>query len=200
MKIAATTISSLALVAAAHGASVQLTDCSLLGPVYPMPANLTASRAIQKAQSTFSQQLSQLMRNGSSIWGPVNSVNTSISLAVFSPQSQDLLAEFHHIGTGPGVKAHLTSGVLNADTIYRTGSVGKLLSVYTFMVKLGTKYWNEPVSKYIPELADLAVPNAVQNFNWTEVTIGSLAGQMSGLPRDCETSYPDLCLGGDAVD
>lgn len=166
--------------------NVGLTDCSLLGPVYPLPANLSNSRAIQNAQTTFSSLLNQVIQNGSSLYGPIDSVNTSISIGVFSTQSDKLLAEFHHLGSAPGNKAHLTGGKLNGDTIYRTGSVGKMLTVYTFLAKLGTKYWSEPITKFVPELAHAHVDNTVRNINWSQVTLGSLAGQMSGLPRDCE--------------
>ncbi|KIW68111.1 hypothetical protein PV04_04078 [Phialophora macrospora] len=164
--------------------NVQLTDCSLLGPVYPLSANLSSSNAIQTAQKTFSSVLAQAVQNGSTPWGPFDSVNTSISVAVFSTQSQKPLAEFHHIGSAPGSKTHLTGGKLDGDTLYRTGSVAKLLSVYTFLTKLGTTFWSDPVTKYISELAHVPVDNTVRNINWSEITLGALAGQMSGLPRD----------------
>jgi CubicO group peptidase (beta-lactamase class C family) len=166
--------------------NVQLTDCSLLGPVYPLPADLSSSKAIQTAQKTFSSLLAQAVQNGTTAWGPFDSVNTSISVAVFSTQSQKLLAEFHHVGAAPGSKTHLTGGKLDGDTLYRTGSVAKLLSVYTFLTKLGTTYWSEPVTKYIPELAHVPIDNSVRKINWSEITLGALAGQMSGLPRDCK--------------
>ncbi|KAJ9604586.1 hypothetical protein H2200_010699 [Cladophialophora chaetospira] len=176
----------LALLSASsiNAKNVQLTDCGLLGPGYPMPANLGKSKAIQDAQKKFSSFLAQAVKNGTTTWGEFDSVNTSISVGVFSTQSDKLLAEFHHIGSKSGNKAHLTGGKLDGDTIYRTGSVGKMLSVYTFLAKLGPSYWSDPITKYIPELANVPVDNTVRNVNWSEITLGSLAGQMSGLPRD----------------
>ena len=107
--------------------NVELTDCSLFGPVYPMPVNLASSPAIQGAQKTFSSRPTQAIKNGTAPWGPFDSANTSISVGVFSTPSNNLLAKFHKFGSAPRSKAHLTGGK------YRTGSVAKLLIVCTFI-------------------------------------------------------------------
>lgn len=166
--------------------TVQLTDCGFLGPVYPPPPNLANTKAIQDAKNAFTRLMDSAMRNGSTAWGPVDAANSSISFAVFSTQSDQLLSEYHHLGSSPGTKAHLTGGKLDGDTVYRLGSVTKLLSVYTFLAKVGPKYWSEPVTNYVPELVARPVKNSVLDIKWSEVTLGSLAGQVSGIPHDCE--------------
>ncbi|KIV95519.1 hypothetical protein PV10_03163 [Exophiala mesophila] len=164
--------------------STQLTDCGFLGPVYPTPPHIADTKAIREAKDAFTRLMDSAMRNGSTAWGPVDAANSSISFAVFSTQSDQLLSEYHHLGSSPGAKAHLTGGKLDGDTVYRLGSVTKLLSVYTFLAKVGPKYWSEPVTNHVPELVARSVKNSVLDINWSEVTLGSLAGQISGIPHD----------------
>jgi CubicO group peptidase (beta-lactamase class C family) len=161
--------------------------------VYPLPASLATSSAIRNASSSFMKLLQQAIQNGTTNYGAVDSINTTISIGVFSTQSTRLLAEYHHIGTNPSVKTHLTGGILNGSTAYRTGSVAKLLTVYTFLIKLGNKYWNDPITKWLPELAIMTTHNVVNQVNWSEVTLGALAWQMSGIPRDCVYSIRVSC-------
>ncbi|KIV81878.1 hypothetical protein PV11_04028 [Exophiala sideris] len=164
--------------------AVELTDCGLLGPVYPVPANLTGTDAIRGAQSTFQRLMDEALQNGTTPWGHVDAVNSTISIGVFSTQSDDFVAQYQHTGSNPQLKTRLSGGKLDTDTLYRLGSVTKLLTVYTFLAKLGTSYWSEPVANFIPELASQLTRNSINNFNWSAVTLGSLAGQMSGLPHD----------------
>ena len=52
--------------------------------------------------------------------------------------------------------------------------------------------FNEPITKYVPEIAAYAAKNAaslqisdIDVYNWEALTIGALlASQLSGLPRD----------------
>lgn len=165
--------------------ATELTHCGLLGPVYPLPNKWTDTHAIRDAQSTFTRLMGDAIRNGTTAWGPVDAVNTTISIGVFSTQSDTLLAKYQYTGSSPEIKKRLTGSKLDTDTLYRLGSVTKMLTVYTILAKLGSKYWSEPVTRFIPELTGLTVRNSVYNFNWSEVTLGSLAGQISGIPRDC---------------
>ncbi|KEF57061.1 uncharacterized protein A1O9_07251 [Exophiala aquamarina CBS 119918] len=177
---------AVALLFLGHVSSQQmeLSDCSLLGPIYPMPANITASPVIQETQAAFNDILDESFVNGTTSWGRFNVVNISASIGVFSAQTGDFLSEYHHAGSGHLVQEGLIGGQLNAETLYRIGSVGKVLTVYTFMAKLGSKYWSEPVVNFVPELMDARDDGPVRSINWSQITLGSLARQMSGLPRD----------------
>lgn len=173
-----------------QGQALDLTNCGLLGPVYPIPANLTNADAIRGAQSDFQRLIDEALKNGTTPWGPFDAVNTTISIGVFSTQSDDLVAQYQYTGSSPALKTRLSGGKLDTDTLYRLGSVTKMLTVYTVLAKLGTRYWSEPVINFIPELASQSKRDSINNFNWSAVTLGSLAGQMSGIPRDCEFVLP----------
>ena len=89
--------------------------------------------------------------------------------------------------TSPELKALNNTGVKEVDenTVHRVGSITKLFNVLTFLVKVGDTIWNEPITKYIPELNALAPRSRVYNVDWEEITVGSLANYNSGLIRDC---------------
>lgn len=80
---------------------------------------------------------------------------------------------------------------MDLNTIYRVGSVSKLLTVYTYLAAVGDVSFNEPVTMYIPELAAYAKQNAsalnagdINLVDWNDVTVGSLASHLAGIARD----------------
>ena len=87
---------------------------------------------------------------------------------------------------------HDPEGVTSVDsnTVYALGSISKLLTVYTFLLEAGDTSWNDPVTKYIPELAAYAKahPQAatqqIDHYNWEDITVGALVSQLSGMVRD----------------
>ena len=74
--------------------------------------------------------------------------------------------------------------------MYRIGSISKLFTVFALLVENGDANFNDPITKFVPELRDSwmvkqkGVVNAVQ---WKDVTLGALASQMSGIGRDCKS-------------
>lgn len=69
--------------------------------------------------------------------------------------------------------------------------MSKVLTVLTFLAEAGDVYWNQPITRIVPELAKYAGRSTLKNFDnvretaWDDVTIGALAAQVSGLERDC---------------
>jgi CubicO group peptidase (beta-lactamase class C family) len=121
--------------------------------------------------------------------------STSYSIEVWS--ASDVggtpLFSWHH--TAPNLTTLNTTGVRKVDqnTVYRLGSLTKIFTIYTWLVQDGDTRWNEPITKYVPELAavaDRAKNDPVGNVDWEEVTIGALASQMAGVVRDCKSVSP----------
>ena len=63
--------------------------------------------------------------------------------------------------------------------------------MYTYLAAAGDVSFNEPVTKYIPELAAYAEKNAaaletsdIDLFDWNDITVGALASHLSGIVRD----------------
>lgn len=152
--------------------------CPLEGTVFPKPLQLATSEAIKAAVSSLTDTFSGIT-NGAQ--------NYSFALEVFSAHDPEPLFSVLH--TAPNLATLNTAGVkvVDENTVFRLGSLTKIYTIYTFLINAGDKIWNEPITKFVPELQ--AVTNysdPVTNTAWDEVTIGGLATQMTGIPRDCE--------------
>lgn len=154
-------------------------NCLLLGPAFPIPGNvLHRSSAVPDAAAILSQTIDGLLQDGT-----LDANNVSFYISAFSTNE----SVFNYSHAAPGLNGSLTAGVLDENTVFRIGSVSKLLTVYTLLSEVGMAHMNDPVTKWVPELAKVSGGgNPVNNVQWDEVTIGALASQMAGLSRDCE--------------
>jgi CubicO group peptidase (beta-lactamase class C family) len=162
--------------------------CPIFGPAFPAPQNLSHSSTILAAIDGFTSLLNSVLSTARSKYGSFDSNTTTFSLEVFSANVDDPLFQYHHNGPGLGY-----SGVgveqVDSNTIYRIGSVTKLLTVYSFLVAAGDVHFQDPVTKWVPELlaASSALPSIddpVKNVAWQDITIGQLASHMSGIGRE----------------
>lgn len=162
----------------------QTTNCGLLGPQFPQPSNLREITSIRTTATSFGKILSDAIESGQSRWGELDRADTSFSIGVFTAGTDDFLFEHHHVGQR--LAGSLTGGSLDGDSLYRIGSVTKLLTVYTVLARLGDTRWDEPITRYIPELriAGPASDHTARDINWSEVTLGALASHSAGIPRD----------------
>ena len=138
---------SFALSASIGTSILPKTDLSLLGPIYlPVSNNQGYSTASSQAKAAIEEAL----KSGLSDYGPVDPGATSFSAAVFSTSSDGAIFDFHF--EAPALKGSYTNGKLTDNTIYRTGSLGKLLTVYTWLVDIGDSVYLDPITKYIVSL------------------------------------------------
>ncbi|OCL14694.1 beta-lactamase/transpeptidase-like protein [Glonium stellatum] len=162
--------------------STAVPNCPLIGPEFPNPRNLSTHAAFQAA-----------IKNLTDIFNYIDTSNTtsaqnfSYSVQVFSTDENfPTLFEHHH--TASNLRSFNSSGVRNvgASTVYRLGSVTKVFTVLAFLAEVGDTHFNEPITKFVPELANATKPGSdvVRYVNWEEVTIGGLASQMAGIGRD----------------
>ena len=163
--------------------------CPFLGPDFLAPASPSNSNAIKSAIQSVNSSLKTALVDAT-MFGQLDPNTTSFSINVYSTNEEPSLFTYHY--SAPGL-AHSAEGVatVNSNTIYRIGSLSKLLTVYTYLTAAGDISFNEPITKYIPELAAYAVNNAatlkdndIDLFDWEDITVGSLANQLSGIVRD----------------
>ncbi|KAJ8114270.1 hypothetical protein ONZ43_g4943 [Nemania bipapillata] len=150
--------------------------CPLEGPVFPKPLQLAQSEAMKAAVSTLTDTFKGITDGAQ---------NYSFALDVFSAHDPDSLFSVLH--TAANIAQLNTVGVKKVDenTVFRLGSLTKIYTIYTFLVNAGDKIWNEPITKYVPELQAMTNrSDPVTNTAWDQVTIGGLATQMTGIPRD----------------
>ncbi|RYP62175.1 hypothetical protein DL769_007416 [Monosporascus sp. CRB-8-3] len=152
--------------------------CPYQGLGFPVPTGLASSATVRTALAELTASFVELESDP-----VVNPEVKSWSVQVFSASSDEPLWEHYH--TAPGLGDN-TTGVkeVDGDTIYRLGSNTKIFTMLTFLHEAGESYLNDPVSKWVPELADRAAGDPISDTDWDSITLGSLANQMSGLVRD----------------
>jgi CubicO group peptidase (beta-lactamase class C family) len=171
------------------GASSMALPETLLMAAFPPPTGLNSNIDFQSAIVELSSSLRTVLSQGLSPFGSFTPNATSVSASVKSTAQQNSLFDFHFTGDGLDTSAGSTSQV-TGDSVFRIGSVSKLFTVYAVLLHNGLEYWEQPITKYVPELLDfsLKVGNSsrVDCVCWEDVTIGSLASQMSGIGENCK--------------
>jgi CubicO group peptidase (beta-lactamase class C family) len=161
-------------------------NCPIYGAEFPKPTRLEDSPAWQAAMQNLSSSIDYLAQSAA---------NYSFSVQVFSnnPGSPILYEKFH---TAPNLPSN-TTGVktVDANTVYRIGSVTKIFTVLAFLAEAGDKYFNHPITEFIPELSSLSASRQqpadsdIRTVDWEDINLISLITQMSGIERDCEFSH-----------
>lgn len=159
--------------------------CPLLGPNFPKPRNLATNEFSRSAAELLSSSVEQALHVGGSAFGNDTLDATSFSTSIFSVHESTPIFEYHHTARLLDVTAGGTTNV-TADTVFRIGSVSKLLTVYALLLQGGRIRFDDRISAYIPELMTTDELDEVQNVQWDEVTIEALASHMAGIGRDCE--------------
>lgn len=163
--------------------SGQSASCRPFNSVYPAPRN-TSNDLITSTSQGVNALFAELLQN-ETIVAVTNS--TSFSLQLYSLHDSEPIMTYHH--TAPSL-ASSEEGVteVDSDTVYRIASISKALTVYTYLLATGDSSFNDPITKYVPELAEYA---AIQNssdtlgtVDWDSITVGALASQLSGISRD----------------
>ena len=134
-----------------------------------------------KLSSDFTTTFNQLIeKGGSDKYGPITPNTTSFSVVMFtgtdSRKEDPVFFEYHY--TSPRDLSD-TGTNITSDTKFPVGDLTMIFTVYAWLVEMG-ETWDAPITQYLPELGNASNPNGV---SWSEVTIGSLAGHMSGLIR-----------------
>jgi len=166
-------------------------NCPFVGPDFPKPTQLPTSGPLQFAFSNLTSSLAQLISTGNSSYGTLDASANSFSIEVFSVQDPSALFQSHHTATDLATLNSTGVSSVDSNTVYRVGSLTKLLSVYTFLIEAGDVYFNQPVTRYVPELAALAInisKDAIDNVMWADVTLGELASHMADIGRDSKSS------------
>ena len=177
-----TIATSLALLGANSIASAQSNKpvaCPLLGQQYLPPVDIASQSKFQQAAKGLDATLDGIVKSA-----PYK--GTTFSIGMFSTSEDDLFYQYHHTGQAVADSKYGTNKA-DADSIYRIGSISKLLTVYLFLLNEGDVRWSDPISKHLPELLKYKDDswNAITP-DWDAITIGDIAGQMGGLARDCK--------------
>ncbi|KAH6660992.1 beta-lactamase family protein-like protein [Truncatella angustata] len=172
---------ALVFLAGALPLGAAINNCPLDGPVFPKPTELSTMPIIKQAVANLTQYFAQWNANYSATAG------FSYSIQVFSAHESDPLFSLSHTSPKLGNITHPGVKTVDENTVFRLGSLTKVFTIYNLLLNAGDEIWNSPITKYVPELAAIANRSSddpVAYTAWDEVTIGALATQMSGIPRD----------------
>lgn len=173
----------------------------LLGPTYNPPVDLMSpSSAVLKAWQNLTSTLDNLIATNATIEGEFNDLSSyTFSIQMFSLNDANAVQtlQYHHTGPDVSGSANVSNSVQQVDmnSIYRLGSVSKAFSVYLTLIEIGPQYWERSIVDFVPSLISGGTGsnyNTIQNINWTTVTLGALAGQMSGILRGVPPINTDI--------
>lgn len=157
-------------------------SCPAFTPSLPVLGPLAETKAITAAVANLTATFDQLLTSGVF---PLD--GNAFSIEFWSVADNGPLFTYHW--TAPDLQNN-TEGVtsVDSDTVYRVASITKVFTVYTFLVNAGIQVWNDPITQYVPELAQAAKSTEddsdVDVIRWDDVTIGSLASHLAGVSRD----------------
>ncbi|KAH8599288.1 beta-lactamase/transpeptidase-like protein [Bisporella sp. PMI_857] len=112
-------------------------------------------------------------------WNPDN---TSFALLVTS--SEGTVWEYYHTASILGDYEDGQPTDVSGDTAFRVASISKTFTVYAVLLEneIGLE---DPITKYIPELVEGGhIHEAFLEVQWDQITIRSLASQLSGIRRE----------------
>ncbi|KAH8878872.1 beta-lactamase/transpeptidase-like protein [Thozetella sp. PMI_491] len=167
---------ALAILDGVASAAAKSSHCPPLGPVLPAPKAPSSNAAVAQAIQVF----------GDTFNGITRSLNYSaVSIGVQSIHEDKPLLELFY--TPPNLSDQGGVKTVDADTIYRLGSLSKLFPALAALQVPGASF-EDPVTKYLPQLRDLKkeqeVNNDITTVDWELVTLGGLASHLSGIGTD----------------
>ncbi|KAI0451260.1 beta-lactamase/transpeptidase-like protein [Xylaria acuta] len=155
--------------------------CALAGPGFPSPSGLSNSSLLRENITEFEKSLHDVQLG-------LQANDTAWAVALFSSKENRTLYEHYYT---PPIDVGVSQ--VDSNSIFRIGSVSKVFSVWSFLIEVGDKHFNDPITKYVPELANLTchgrsddqeLYNDIDHVKWDEITLGQLASHAAGIPRD----------------
>ncbi|KAF6827664.1 beta-lactamase-like protein 2 [Colletotrichum plurivorum] len=143
--------------------------CPPLGAVLPTAQSPGKHPAVRAALDAFAAALEA---ETSTFRG------SAVSIGVKSALEDEPMLEFHHTPTGSDPQGAQT---VDGATVYRLASVSKVFTVLAALQRDDLIRWEDPVTKFIPELAGDVPGGELDYTNWDDVTVEALATHLSGI-------------------
>lgn len=171
--------------------ALSFTPCPLLGPTYPPFKLDTRDPIIVDSLKNLTESFDELMRTGIGVNGPITKNTTTFGMALFSAnngnaEDEPFFWQYHY--TAPEYKKIIGRPQnVTKESVYRIGGLTEVFTVWSLLLTVGDKIFNDPVTKYLPELANgLSTATSISHTKWDEITVGQIASHMAGIARDCE--------------
>ncbi|EMT62834.1 Penicillin-binding protein 4 [Fusarium odoratissimum] len=163
----------MGLAGSATASVILSNDVPLTGPSFLPNFDISKTDFLNEAREKFPSLVEELFDTKI-----LNKTDLIFAVDVFSASTNDSLYSYFHVGDT--YKDTLTKGKLTEDTIFRTGSVTKVFTVYAIIAKAGIEALSYPVSIFLPELLGNSSSNPLERIDWSEITVGALATHQAG--------------------
>ncbi|KAH6887040.1 putative penicillin-binding protein [Thelonectria olida] len=162
----------------------------LLGSILPSPSGLVDSPSVKAMSTSLSSSLLETLQHDYGSFGESAANKSSVSITAVSTEDEQHSPFFNFHFSSPTLNDTMGTKTVTEASIYRIGSISKLFTVYVLLLNLGREYWDHSVTRYVPELRHAASSqgntegHAVDHVDWDQVSVSSLASQLSGIGRD----------------
>ena len=161
--------------------------CPFLGPTYQKPLNLATDAMVNAAAENTTSVVLEALATGA-----LDNQTTAFSLTAFSTSDKESIPFYSYHYTPPAL-ALGPIGVKNVtgNTVYRLGSLSKVITTYTLLVADGFKHFQDPIGNFLPALLQgstdkNASSDSITSTDWEDVTLQALASHMAGIGVECE--------------
>ena len=173
---------SCMLVSTLHFIVSVATSCINPSEPFPAPNVKPENQDVQSYFSGLEAGIAEILSGGKAPW------NTTItSFAIEVTTADNPLWYSYHTAPVLGKYPDSKTTKVNGKKAFRIASISKVFTVLALLLQQqeGKLSIKDPVSKYIPELVEGLNEGGVQ---WDEISLESLASQLSGVPRECTSS------------
>lgn len=150
--------------------------CPPFGPVLPSPRYPSTNAAVQEATRGFESTVNNVTSTFQ---------YSAVSISIRSIHEANPFFTTHYT---PPIADPRSARVVDSQTVFRIGSASKVFTVLA-VLKLPGVSLDDRVTKYVPELRDMAVNTPdLDSFPvpaWDDVTLGALASHLGGIGVDC---------------
>jgi CubicO group peptidase (beta-lactamase class C family) len=152
--------------------------CYNPGPSFPPVDRILDAKHLEQLRSKLDSAIPDILTSPDG-W---TADTTSFALQVTS--ANEKLWDYYHTAPILGEYKDSEPTPVTGDTAFRIASISKSFTVYAVLLEHKINL-DDSVRKYIPELLELQ-PDDVGGWypEWNQITIRSLASQLSGITRD----------------
>lgn len=155
--------------------------CYSPGPAFPPVDHILISTHFNQLSVKLDEVIKNVLKTPEG-W----TTNTS-SFAVQVTSSKKTIWSSYYTAPILGEYEDSEPSAVGGDTAFRVASISKTFTVYAVLLENKINL-EDPITKYLPEL--LGGERNDQHVQWDQITIRSLASQLSGISRESEFVIP----------
>ena len=163
-------------------AATVLSSCFAPSEPLPAPILLSGTPDLVSLFTELDATIESTLKDTSAPW------NTSItSFAIEVSSASETVWQKYHTALVLGDYTDGEPTNVTGETVFRIASITKIFTVLALLLQqdLGRINLKDSLTVYLPELRNNDIDDGVR---WEHISLESLASQLSGVPRECESS------------